>query len=78
MYIVTKLEPCADGILPAAARRVILVGGGGAPIGFFGGGGVSKISATAAFGGVWWRDDCHVAERRHYGTSFEAGGAIII
>ena len=31
----SKLEPCADVSISAAARRVILTGGGGAPIDFF-------------------------------------------
>ena len=31
----SKVEPCADVGISAAARRVILTGGGGAPIDFF-------------------------------------------
>jgi len=38
----SKVEPCAEDILPAAARRLIMTGGGG----------VSQTTAAAAFGGV--------------------------
>jgi len=47
----SKVEPCAEDILPAAARRLIMTGGSGAPIHFhrprrresnYGGGGVRR------------------------------------